>query len=575
MKEPAVLRGLAELRAVQREGRPLLWGAAVFSLVCNLLMLTGPLYMMLVYDRVLPARSPETLVALTGLAAFLFLTMGVLDIFRGWLLSRLGAHVQSRLDGRVYDAALRRAAQKGDPLADSALPDLEAIRALLGSPVPAALFDLPWTPIFLAGIAVFHPWLGLLALAGGALLVGVAALNQRAGRGPQGAALLAQQAAQAQADRIRAEAGLVRAMGMGAAVRRRWHQDRDRALAAQLLASDRTSGFSALSRTLRLMLQSAMLGLGAFLALSGQMSAGSMIAGSVLLGRALMPVEVLVAQWPLLRRAARGRANLARLLGETPLPAPRTALPRPEARLEVQQASVLPPGAESPALRLLSFTLSPGQAIGVIGPSGAGKTTLARALTSAWPCAGGRIRLGGATLEQYPEEELGRLIGYLPQRVEIFDGTLAENIARLEAHPDPEKVVAAARKADAHEMILKMPQGYDTRVTARGGQLSGGQIQRIGLARAMYGDPVLLVLDEPNSNLDNEGSEALNRAIVGLKQAGGAVLIMAHRPAAIRECDLLLMLENGSRAAFGPRDEVLRKVVRNHDSILKSAGGVR
>ncbi|MGI3166734.1 type I secretion system permease/ATPase [Pseudooceanicola sp. 200-1SW] len=560
-------RGAAELRAIRAESRRFYALAALFSVFCNLLMLTGPLYMMLVYDRVLSSRSVETLIALTVLVAFLFAIMGVLDAARAQLLARIGARFQARLDRRVYEAALARASDRRDPRADTAVQDLDAIRALLGSPVPAALADLPWTPVFLGGIALFHPALGLLALGGGAALVALAALGQSFGRGRQAAGFAASLAAQTQADQMRAEAGLVRALGMQGAVWRRWRALRAEALGQLTAASGLTAALTAMSRALRLFLQSAMLGLGAWLALHEMLSPGAMIAGSVLLGRALAPVESLVGQWALVGRARRGWASLSVLLGEAPPAPPQTALPRPRARLEVAQASIVPPGERQAALRMVSFTLEPGQACGVIGPSGAGKSTLARALTGAWPCAGGTIRLDGATLDQYAPEERGQLIGYLPQRVELFDGTIAENIARMAEHPDDAAVVAAAQKADAHEMIVKMPQGYDTRVSPHGGRLSGGQIQRIGLARALYGTPVLLVLDEPNSNLDNEGSEALNQAIRALRAEGGAVLIMAHRPAAIRECDLLLMLDQGQRVAFGPRDEVLRKVVANHSQI--------
>ncbi|MBR9765781.1 MAG: type I secretion system permease/ATPase [Rhodobacteraceae bacterium] len=563
--------GQAELRRVRAESRGLYWLAALFSAFANLLVLTGPLYMLLVYDRVLSSRSVETLIALTLLAGFLFAMMGLLDGARARLLTRIGARFQARLDRRVYEAALRQASE-GRRGGETALQDLDSIRALLGSAVPGALADLPWTPVFLAGLALFHPALGLLALGGGAALVLLTAIGQTLGRGRQAEGYAAAFAAQSQADQMRAEAGLVRAMGMGGAAFRRWHAARITALEALGAAADVTSALSALSRALRLFLQSAMLGLGAWLVLHEALSPGAMIAGSVLMGRALTPIEALIGNWPLLARARRGWQALALLLAEAPPAAPRTALPRPAARLQVQQASVVPPGDSQAALRLVSFTLEPGQACGVIGPSGAGKSTLARALTHGWPCAGGQIRLDGATLDQYDPEELGRLVGYLPQRVELFDGTIAENIARLAEAPDDARVVEAARRADAHEMILKMPRGYDTRVSPHGGRLSGGQIQRIGLARALYDDPVLLVLDEPNSNLDNEGSQALNGAIRGLRAAGAAVLIMAHRPAAIQECDMLLMLDHGQRVAFGPRDEVLRKVVQNHEHIRGATG---
>ncbi|MBL9059890.1 MAG: ATP-binding cassette domain-containing protein, partial [Mangrovicoccus sp.] len=308
----------------------------------------------------------------------------------------------------------------------------------------------------------------------------------------------------------------------------------------------------------------------------GQMTAGGMIAASILMGRALAPIELAVGQWSLVQSAQKAWKGLAELLGRVPVRRPLTELPRPRALLEVSSATVIPPGEHHATLRMLSFRLDPGQALGVIGPSGAGKSTLARALTGAWPTAGGFIRLDGATIDQYDPDRLGHYIGYLPQKVNLFDGTIAENISRLDPGAKAEDIVAAARQAAAHEMILQLPKGYDTRLSASGGRLSGGQIQRIGLARALYGNPVILVLDEPNSNLDNEGSIALNDAIRAMKADGRAVLIMAHRPAAIRECDLLLVLDGGVSRSFGPRDEVLAKMVRNSGEIQSAQrpGGI-
>jgi ATP-binding cassette subfamily C protein len=324
-------------------------------------------------------------------------------------------------------------------------------------------------------------------------------------------------------------------------------------------------------RTFRLFLQSAMLGLGAWLVLRGELTAGAMIAASILMGRALAPIEMAVGQWALAQRANEGWHRLAELLSRMSSAQTRTTLPRPKALLDVEGLSVGAPGESTALLRSISFRLEPGQALGVIGPSGAGKSTLAKALTGVWPPLGGKVRLDGAALDQYDPDELGRLIGYLPQRIALFDGTIADNIARLDCNPDNALVVEAAQKADAHDMIVRLPRGYDTPVSAVGGRLSGGQIQRVGLARALYGDPMLLVLDEPNSNLDAAGSAALNTAIRNMKDAGKSVLIMAHRPAAIQECDLLLVLEDGMRKAFGPRDQVLREQVRNHTEILRSA----
>jgi ATP-binding cassette subfamily C protein len=378
-----------------------------------------------------------------------------------------------------------------------------------------------------------------------------------------------------QADRIaetlKSEAETIRALGMTGAAFDRWQKARAVALAEGIAAADAGGAYATLSKTFRQFLQSAILGLGAWLVLKGQLSAGAMIASSILMGRALQPVEQAVGQWPILLRAREGRARLAELLARVPPEAPRTALPRPRALLDVQSLSVVSPQDQSTLLRGVSFTLQPGQALGVIGPSGAGKSSLGRALTGLWRPAAGSIRLDGATLDQYDTDVLGGHIGYLPQSVRLFDGTIADNIARL-GRPDAEQVVAAAKAAAAHDMILRLPDGYDTRITAIGGRLSGGQMQRIGLARAFYGDPVLLILDEPNSNLDNEGSLALNAAIRALKDRGGSALIMAHRPAAIQECDTLLVLEEGSRRAFGPRDQVLREMVKNHAVIARPAG---
>lgn len=537
-------------------------------------MLTGPIFMLQVYDRVLGSRSEETLLALFILMAFLFGMMGLLDFVRGRVLARIGARFQATLDNRVFSAMIRRASiVDGDQNSQNALRDLEALQRLFASPVLAALFDIPWTPVFLIGITIFHPWLGMLAVVGGGILICVTILNQIFTRTPVMEANRAQAQAEHFSDQIRNEAEMVRAMGMHKAAFSRWNTARSTALDRGLDSSDRSGGFSVMSKTFRLFLQSAMLGLGAYLVLNAGLTPGAMIAASILLGRALAPIDLVIGQWPSVQRAMKGWGSLSELLATVPEEQPRMALPVPKARLVVQQLTVVPPGEKTASLRLVSFEVQPGEALGVIGPSGSGKTTLARALTGVWRPAGGKIRLDGATLDQYDPDALGLHIGFLPQRVQLFDGTIADNISRLAEQPDPERIIAAAQKAAAHEMILKLPDGYDTRVTAGGGRLSGGQIQRIGLARAMYGDPVLLVLDEPNSNLDNEGSQALNSAIREMKSSGKSVLIMAHRPAAIEECEKLLVLELGARRAFGPRDEVLKEVLSNYQAVAKRVPG--
>ena len=567
MKNPRHEAGKDELRSVRKDSRHLFWTAGIFSFFVNLLMLTGPIYMLQVYDRVLGSRSLATLFGLTLIVAFLYGMMGLLDYSRARIMARIGSRFQAKLDKRVFEAVIRKSAVAPDESSATGLRDLESIQRLLISPALMALFDLPWTPFFLAGILMFHPWLGYLAMSGGVLLILLTVLNQATTRRPTARAGMAVVKSEHISGQMVSEAEMVQSMGMRDASFRRWEKARNEALEQSLKASDAGGLFSTLTKTFRLFLQSAMLGLGAYLVLQGELTPGAMIAGSILMGRALAPIEMAIGQWPMFQRAAKGWDNLALLLGTVPEEPPRTALPKPQAKLDIQQLTIVPPGQSQATLRMVNFTVKPGEAVGVIGTSGAGKSTLARALTGLWRPAGGKIRLDGAALDQYEPSVLGQLIGYLPQRVELFDGTIAENIARLEPEPDAEKIVAAAKKADAHAMILQMPDGYDTRVSASGGRLSGGQIQRIGLARAMYSDPVILVLDEPNSNLDNEGSQALNRAIRAMKSEGKSVLIMAHRPAAIQECELLLMLEGGSVKAFGPKDDVLKQMVQNHKQI--------
>jgi len=564
--------GALELVAARRQSRSLYWAVGLFSVFANILMLTGPLYMLQVYDRVLGSRSVETLVALSILVAFLYGIMGLLDFARGRVMARVGARFQAALDRRVFEAMLRRSAVAQDPVAQTGLQDLEAIQRLIAAPVLMVIFDLPWTPFFLVGITLFHPYLGILAVCGGTLLVLITVLNQVYSRKPVLQANVSSHRAGLMAEEIRSEAETIQSMGMRTAAFTRWKKTRDNSLVETVVASDVGGTFSSLTKTLRMFLQSAMLGLGAYLVLQGMATGGVMIASSILLSRALAPIELLVGHWPQVQRAQKGWQQLGELLTKVPEDNRRTALPKPKARLEVNGLTVVPPGDTRAKLKTVSFKVEPGQALGVIGPSGAGKTTLARALTGFWRPAGGVVRLDGAALDQYAPDVLGQHIGYLPQRVQLFDGTIAENIARLSPEPDSAKVVEAAKKAAAHDLIVSLPEGYDTRITAGGGRLSGGQMQRVALARALYDDPVLLILDEPNSNLDNEGSLALNNAIKGMKAAGKSVLIMAHRPSAIQECDLLLVLDDGHRSAFGPKDQVLREMVANHQQLLKSSG---
>ncbi len=550
----------------------------LFSIFMNLLLLNGPIFMLQTYDRVLAARSESTLLALVIVMAFLFGVLGLLDWARGRLLTRMGAEFQAKLDRRVFAAMLRRSVR--DPRVDEKtaagqqLKDLEAVNRFYASPVFAALFDAPWTPIFLIGLGYFHPWIGAFAVAGGLLLALSAVLNQFTTRTPSVKAAVAGYVSDRFAEQLRDDSETIHSLGMQSNAFEKWSDTRRRALAMSLRSTEAGGTFSTLSRTFRLFLQSGMLGLGAWLVLREEIAPGVMIASSILMARALQPVETLINQWPMVQRAKRGWDNIRALLDEVPQDNALMTLPRPRARLQVRSISVVPPRAATPTLKQISFSIEPGEAVGVIGPSGAGKSTLARCLTGLWPLSGGKITLDGASIDQYAPEELASYIGYLPQRVSLFDGTVAENIARLSRNPDSDRVIAAARRADAHDMILRLSEGYNTPIQAIGTQLSGGQIQRIGLARALYGDPVLLVLDEPNAHLDNEGSLALNRAIATMKDAGNSVLIMAHRPSAIKECDKLLVLEDGQLKAWGPRDKVMAEMLSNVEVIRKTTGGM-
>lgn len=567
MSETTNLTGLSELRDVRRGFRGLLWTAGFFSIFVNFLMLTGPLFMLLTYDRVLGSRSEETLVALFAVAAFFFLVMGLIDWARGRILTRLGANFQATLDRRVFEAMLKKASLDQDPdeIATSGhqLKDLEAIQRFFGSPVFSALFDAPWAPVFMLGIAFFHPWLGTLAVIGGSFLILSAVMNQLLTRVASVKSAAASYRADRYSEQLQNEAETIRSLGMQSNAFEQWTQARETALKQTMRSTDTGGGFLVFSKTFRLFLQTCMLALGAYLVLNGQATPGLMIAASILLGRALAPVEMLVNQWSTVQRAKRGWDNLASLLSEIPEDRVVVELPQPNARVNVQDLTVVPPHSRRATLRRISFAVQPGEAVGVIGPSGAGKSTLARALTGIWPATAGKITLGGAPIGQYHPERLAAYIGYLPQRVTLFDGTVAENIARLSSHFDHDMVVAAATRAAAHDLILRLPDGYNTPVRTIGTQLSGGQIQRIGLARALYGDPVLLVLDEPNSSLDNEGSVALNKAVLAMKEAGNSVLIMAHRPSAIKECEKLLILEDGEVSAWGPRDQVMSNRMAN------------
>jgi PrtD family type I secretion system ABC transporter len=565
--------GLAVLRRTRARSKKLYLFIAAFSFVANLLMLTGPLYMLQVYDRVLSSRSEETLVALTVLIIYLYAIMGLLDYARTGVLARIGARFQSDLDEQVFKADLKQTMRDPNSTKAAGLRDLEAVQRAFTSSGVMALYDLPWTPIFLVAIYIFHPLLGALALAGGTVLVLMALANQALSSAPLKAANNMTLRAETQSYRIRTQAETVQALGMRGALFERWKTTRQACLKAVISAADVRGAFSSTSKAYRIFLQSAILGLGAYLVLQDALTAGGMIAASILLGRALHPLDQVIAQWPVLQSARQSWSSLALLLSQTNTERPRTRLRRPEARLEVQSVSACPPGTHQPAFHSVDFTLEPGQVCGVVGPSGSGKSSLARTVAGIWKPATGRIRLGGINLSNYDPDILGSFIGYLPQNVQLFEGTIAENIARMSVSSDPEMIEKAARQAAVHDMILDLPDGYDTQLTVVGAPLSGGQVQRVGLARAMYGDPVLLVLDEPDSNLDKMGGQALRQAIQKIKASGKAALIMSHRPTVFHDCDVLLMLQQGRQCAFGSKDELLGTIGQHQDEIRSATAG--
>ena len=537
--------GDREIRAALAESRRLFWSGGLFSVFVNLLMLTGPLFMLQVYDRVLTSRSESTLVALIVIVAFLFLMMGVLDHARGRVLARAGARLQTRLDSRVLRAILSRSispAERSRPA--TGLRDLESIQRFSSSPGPFAFFDAPWTPVFVFALFMFHWMLGVLAVLSGCLLMLIALLNQK------GTAPLQERMREASGlsgyfiEQMRAGGETVQGLGMQDAVVARSGALRDTVLDRTLAISDRGGFYHVLSKTLRLFLQSLMLGLGAWLAIRGQITPGVMIAASILLGRALAPIDQAVGQWPLLQRTLAGYRSLAALLAATPPESVRTALPAPRARLQAVGLTVAAPGARHASVRGASLGLEPGQAVGIAGPSASGKSTLARALAGVWRPISGAVRLDGAEIDQYGAD-LGRHVGYLPQEVVLFDGTVAENIARLFPDAGDAPIVEAAQRTGAHEMILALPDGYNFQVSAGGAALSGGQRQRIALARAFFGSPVVVILDEPDSNLDAVGTMALAQAVESHKKRGGAAVIVAHRHGALAPCDMVYLMEGG------------------------------
>jgi PrtD family type I secretion system ABC transporter len=553
----------SELAEALAACRGAFYGTALISGMSNILMLTGAMFMLEIYDRVLPSRSMATLVGLLVLAATLFTALGILDAIRGRILVRIGGALDETLSSRVYDTLMRLPLKIGARSdATQPLRDLDAVRSYLSGLGPVALFDLPWIPLYLAICFAFHPLIGFTALAGAIILILLTLLTEILMRAPAKAATEAAVVRNGLAEASRRNAEALVAMGMAGPIATRWNAANRQYMRSQREASDLGGGLGAISKVLRMMLQSGVLAVGAYLVIHQEASAGIIIAGSILSARALAPVDLAIANWKGFVAARQSWQRLNKLLTMSPARSAPMQLQTPDQRLTVEAVSASPPGVPKIVVQDIAFELEAGQGLGIIGPSGSGKSSLVRLLVGVWQPVRGNVRLDGAALDQWSPDALGRHVGYLPQDVELLSGTVAENIARFEPNPDNEAVIAAAKAVGVHDLIVRLPAGYDTPIGEQGSALSAGQAQRVALARAVYRDPFLVVLDEPNSNLDSEGEEALTRAILGVRERKGIVIVVAHRPSAIAGVDRLLMMNQGKTQALGPKDEVLSKVLQ-------------
>ena len=551
----------SELATALGACRRAFFAIALFSGMSNILMLAGALFMLEVYDRVLPSRSVPTLVALLLLVAGLYGAQGLIDMIRSRILVRIGHSLDEAMSPRVYEAIVRlplKIGNKGD--GSQPIRDLDAVRSFLSGSGPVAFFDLPWMPVYLAICFLFHYLIGLTALAGAIILVTLTVVTEIKTRRPTRSAAQFAVARNSLLEASRRNAEVITAMGMAGRISKRWQEINRSFVVSSGRASDVGGGLGAFSRVLRMLLQSAILAVGAWLVINQESTPGIIIAGSILGGRALAPVDLAIANWRGFVGARQSWQRLSRLLGHLPPTTDPMPLRPPARSLVVQNGTVVPPGQQRVVCQEVNFTLAAGKAVGVIGPTGSGKSSLARMLVGVWTPARGTVRLDGATLDQWSPETLGRHVGYVPQDVELFNGTVAQNIARFEDPPDADAVIAAAHAAGVHDLIINLSDGYETMVGEQGSALSAGQAQRIALARALYRDPFLVVLDEPNSNLDAEGDEALTRAILGLRARGAITIVVAHRPSAIAGVDYILIMGKGRQQQFGPKEEILTRL---------------
>ncbi|MEP0522168.1 MAG: type I secretion system permease/ATPase [Hyphomicrobiales bacterium] len=535
----------------------------IISLVSNLLMLTGPLFMLQVYDRVLASQSLPTLVVLMILVCLLYGFFSFLEAVRTRMAARVANVVDEQISGPLFSAAIKLKTIPGAANTPSPIRDGEILRQFLGGGGPIALLDLPWIPIYLAIVFALHPMLGWLATSGALIIVALMIVNEFTSKRPSQKVSEQQAEQQRLADDAVLNAETAIAMGMQDNLLKRWLRQSQVLKSSQRVTGDRAAFFSSTTKGLRFLLQSSVLALGAYLVIQGQMTGGLMIAASVITSRALAPVEQAVAHWRSLLAAREAVGRIKKTLAVFKDIKRSTQLPLPSADFAAHQVSIGPVGAKKPLLSGVHFALAAGDGVGVLGASGAGKSTLARALIGVWPTMSGEIRIDSALFEHYQTEQIGQIVGYMPQRVELFNGTISQNISRFEEGAKSEAIIEAANAANVHALISSFPDGYDTEIGAQGELLSAGQRQRIGLARALFGNPFLVVLDEPNSNLDAEGDAALSMAIESARARGAIVIVIAHRPSAIASVDKLIYLQEKRQALFGPKDEVLEKIT-NH-----------
>ncbi|MFN3790833.1 type I secretion system permease/ATPase [Massilia sp.] len=546
------------------------WTVGVFSAIINLLMLVPSLYMLQVYDRVLASRNEITLLMLTLLMLGAYLFMGGLEVIRSFVLVRVGARFDMMLNKRVYTASFEQNLKQAGGNAGQALNDLTNLRQFLTGNALFAFFDAPWFPIYLIVIFMFDPWLGLFALCGTMVLVVLAYVNERVTKNPLTEANTMAISASTLATNNLRNAEVIESMGMLPNLIGRWFKMHGKFLNLQADASQKAGTIGAATKFVQTSLQSLVLGLGALLVLENKITPGMMIAASILVGRTLAPVQQVIGVWKSWSSTRSAYDRLTKLLEANPTRPAGMALPAPKGMLTLEGVTAAPPGMRNPIVKNVSFGIVPGDILGVLGPSGSGKSTLARLLVGVWPAMMGKVRLDGADIYSWNKAELGPYLGYLPQDIELFSGTVSENIARF-GEVDPEKVVQAAKRAGVHDMILHFPEGYDTKLGDGGAGLSGGQKQRIGLARAMYGDPSLIVLDEPNSNLDDTGEQALVAAINDLRQRGKTIVLITHRTSVIGATTKLLLMREGAVHMFGPTAQVLAALQEANTKALQAA----